>query len=210
MSPSALTVPGSYDYYLVVLSVVISLIAAYAALNLGRRARAVHGGPRILGLSGGAIAMGIGIWSMHYLGMLALYLPVPVMYDWPTVLLSLLAAVGASGIALSVVSRPRLGLPRAMIGSIVMGAAMIGKHYLGMSAMRLPAMWHYSLSIVALSAGIAIGASFASIWLTFHSRGMAPGRGWQNAVAALVMGFAIPVVHYTNMAATSFSTRFGQ
>ena len=96
---------SSYDYRLVVLSVVIAIFASYAALDLAGRTTAASGRVRLAWLVGGATAMGVGIWSMHYIGMLAFSLPVPVLYDWPTVLLSLLAAVFAAAVALFVVSR---------------------------------------------------------------------------------------------------------
>jgi NO-binding membrane sensor protein with MHYT domain len=90
---------GNYNYGLVALSALIAIFAAYAALDLTGRTRAAHGARRWIWLSGGAIAMGLGIWSMHYIGMLAFHLPVPVVYDVPTVIASLLAAVAASGTA---------------------------------------------------------------------------------------------------------------
>ena len=82
--------------------------------------------------------MGIGIWSMHYIGMLAFRLPVPVQYDWPTVLLSLVAAILASAVALFVVSREQMGLVRALVGSLFMGGGIAAMHYIGMAAMRWP------------------------------------------------------------------------
>src|SRR5712691_1572694 len=104
---------GSYDYLLVALSVLVAILASYAALDLAGRVTSAQGKARLLWLNGGAIAMGFGIWSMHYIGMLAFRLPIPVQYDWPTVLLSLVAAIVASGIALFVVSRSRMGMVRA-------------------------------------------------------------------------------------------------
>src|SRR5713226_2670988 len=95
---------GSYDYRLVALSVLIAVLASYAALDLAGRVTSARGGARSVWLGGGATAMGIGIWSMHYVGMLAFRLPVTVMYDWPTVIASLLAAIAASAIALFVVA----------------------------------------------------------------------------------------------------------
>src|ERR1700734_2249924 len=93
-------IPAAYDYRLVALSVVIAVLASYAALDLAGRVTSARGAVRRAWLAGGATAMGIGIWSMHYVGMLAFRLPVPVEYDWPTILLSLLAAIFASGGAL--------------------------------------------------------------------------------------------------------------
>src|SRR6201996_8640207 len=100
MSPIQSALTGSYDYRLVTLSVVIAICASYAALDLAGRVTAARGMARLAWLTGGASAMGLGIWSMHYIGMLAFSLPLPVEYDWPTVVVSLLAAVVASAIAL--------------------------------------------------------------------------------------------------------------
>src|SRR5262245_51945213 len=102
------TLVGSYDYRLVALSVLIAVLASYAALDLAGRVTATRGRLRLAWLTGGSAAMGIGVWSMHYIGMLAFSLPIAVLYHWPTVLLSLVAAVFASGAALFVVSRPRM------------------------------------------------------------------------------------------------------
>src|SRR6201982_4198462 len=112
---------GSYDYRLVTLSVVMAVCAAYAALDLAGRTTAARGRVRLIWRAGGAAAMGLGIWSMHYIGMLAYLLPVPVSYDWPTVLLSLLAAVFASAVALFVVSRQKMDWGRSLAGSTIMG-----------------------------------------------------------------------------------------
>src|SRR5580692_3360103 len=130
---------GWYDYRLVALSVFIAVLASYTALDLAGRVTLARGRSRKLWLGGGAIAMGIGIWSMHYVGMLAIHLPVPVEYDWPTVGVSLLAAIFASAIALFVVSRDWMGARRAVAGSFFMGGGIAGMHYIGMAAMRLPA-----------------------------------------------------------------------
>src|SRR5260370_18905274 len=141
-------IQGSYDYRLVVLSVLIAICAAYAALDLAARTTAAKGWIRRAWLAGGALAMGLGIWSMHYIGMLAFSLPIPVLYDWPTVLLSLLAAVLASAVALFVVSRQQMGWIRALAGSAIMGSGIATMHYTGMAAMRLPAMCSYDLRLL--------------------------------------------------------------
>src|ERR1700691_732934 len=103
--PASASLAGSYDHRLVALSVVIAMLASYAALDLAGRLTATRGRSRFIWLTGGAAAMGLGIWSMHYIGMLAYSLPVAVLYDWPTVLLSLVAGLLAAGIALFVASR---------------------------------------------------------------------------------------------------------
>src|ERR1700682_5089974 len=128
---------GSYDYRLVTLSVVMAICAAYAALDLAGRTTASRGRVRLVWLSGGATAMGLGIWAMHYIGMLAFHLPVPVLYDVPMVILSLLAAIAASAVALFVVSRNKLTVLSLVAGSTVMGSGIAAMHYIGMAAMRL-------------------------------------------------------------------------
>ena len=196
---------GSYDHRLVALSVLISVFASYAALDLAGRVTSARGSARRLWLGGGALAMGTGIWSMHYVGMLALRLPVPVQYDWPTVLLSLFAAILASAIALFVVSRSRMNFFRAVAGAIFMGSAIAGMHYIGMAAMRLPAMCHYSSRIVILSVVLAIVIALVALLLTFHFRGETTSGDWRKIASAAVMGAAVPVMHYTGMAAASFT-----
>jgi NO-binding membrane sensor protein with MHYT domain len=138
---------GSYNYALVTLSVLIAVVASYAALDLAARITAASGWTRAAWLVGGAIAMGTGIWSMHYIGMLAFILPVPVAYHWPTVLVSLLAAILASAVALFTVSRQKVGVMQALAASVLMGAGIASMHYIGMEAMRLLAMWPCPLSL---------------------------------------------------------------
>jgi two-component system, sensor histidine kinase and response regulator len=195
---------GLYDYRLVALSVVIAICAAYAALDLAARTTAASGRLRIAWVSGGAIAMGLGIWSMHYVGMLAFTLPVPVLYDLPTVLLSFLAAVFASAVALFVVSRNKMGWLRAVIGSAIMGSGIATMHYTGMAAMRLPAMCSYDPLLLILSVVAAIAISLIAIWLTFHLREEKRGSLLWKSGSAVVMGAAIPVMHYIGMAAAHF------
>src|SRR5450759_3162675 len=132
---AAVNLIGSYNYALVALSVLIAIFASYAALDLAGRVTAARGWHRAVWLLGGAGAMGTGIWTMHYIGMLAFILPIPVAYHWPTVLLSLFAAILASVIALGVVSRQTMGSFRARTASIVMGAGIAIMHYIGMAAM---------------------------------------------------------------------------
>ena len=196
MTPLDTAMVSSYDYRLVALSVSIAVFASYAALDLAGRVTASLAKVRLAWLTGGAMAMGIGIWSMHYIGMLAFSLPVLVEYDWPTVLLSLLAAIFASAVALFVVSRQKMGPLRAFVGSIVMGGGIATMHYTGMAAMRLPAMCSYSLALVTLSVVLAIVISLVALWLSFYFREETKARGWRKLASALVMGAAIPVMHY--------------
>src|SRR5246500_2414441 len=205
---AAVHLTGSYNYALVALSVLIAMFASYAALDLAGRVTAAGGWARPVWLLGGAGAMGTGIWAMHYIGMLAFILPVSVAYHWPTVLLSLFAAILASAIALYVVSRQKMGASQAVAGSVLMGAGIAGMHYIGMAAMRLPAIWQFNSSLVVLSVAFAVLISLAALWITFHFRDEKTGVGRKKLAGAAVMGAAIPVMHYTGMAAASF-TSFG-
>jgi two-component system, sensor histidine kinase and response regulator len=195
---------GFYDYRLVAVSVLIAIFAAYAALDLAGRLTAARGAARIAWLTGGALAMGMGIWSMHYVGMEAFILPVPVEYDWPTVLLSMIAAVSASAVALLVVSQKTMRMSSAIVGSLLMGTGIAAMHYIGMEAMRLPGMCHYSVGIVALSVALAVVISFVAMWLTFGLRAQTTTWSWRKTGSAVVMGLAIPVMHYVGMAAVTF------
>jgi two-component system sensor histidine kinase/response regulator len=195
---------GFYDYRLVTLSVLIALFAAYAALDLAGRITAARGTARYAWLGGGAVAMGMGIWSMHYMGMEALRLPVEVLYDWRIVVLSMVAAISASAVALFVVSRKTMGLTAALGGSVLMGSGIAAMHYVGMEAMRLPAMCNYSLALVTLSIVLAVVISFVALWLTFAVRDQKATWSWQKSGSALLMGLAIPVMHYVGMAAVHF------
>ena len=202
---AAVNLIGSYNYALVALSVLIAMFASYAALDLAGRVTAASGWTRAVWLLGGAGAMGTGIWSMHYIGMLAFILPIPVAYHWPTVLLSLFAAILASLVALGVVSRQKMGWFRALAGSLLMGAGIASMHYIGMAAMRLAAICQFNSFLVVLSVVFAVLISLAALWITFHFRDEKTGIGSEKLVGAAVMGAAIPVMHYTGMAAASFT-----
>ncbi len=196
---------GSYDLLLVALSVIIAILAAYAALDFAGRVTSARGRARGIWLAGGATSMGIGIWSMHYIGMLAFRLPIPVQYDWPTVLLSLVAAVFASAVALFVVSREHMGIARALLGSVLMGSGIAAMHYIGMAAMRLAATHHYSIVLVTVSVVLAIVIALVALWITFTLRRDSAAWSPRKIVSAFIMGSAIPVMHYTGMAAATFT-----
>jgi NO-binding membrane sensor protein with MHYT domain len=189
----------------VVLSALIAVLASYSALNLAERITAARGMVRLAWLISGPAAMGIGIWSMHYTAMVGFQLPVPVWYHWPTVLLSLLAGVAASAIALFTVSRTTLGWAAGLAGSVLQGAGIAGLHYTAMAAMRLEGMCHHSSPMVALSVLVAIAGSLLSLWPTFCVRDQVTGRSRRMAASALLMGAAISIMHYTGMAAANFT-----
>ncbi len=194
---------GTYDYRLVALSVVLAIFASYVALDLAGRVTAARRWARVFWLAGGATSMGLGIWSMHYIGMLAFTLPVPVLYHYPTVVLSLLAAIAASAVALVTVSRERMGVMQEIVGSLIMGSGIAAMHYIGMAAMRLPAMMEYRWGLVILSIVLAIVISLVALILSFRVR-QEKKASMQKLLSALVMGSAIPLMHYTGMAAVRF------
>jgi len=196
-------VSGSYDHRLVALSFVIAILTSYTALDLAGRVTANRGFARAIWLLGGACAMGSGIWCMHYTGMLAFRLPIPVSYHVPTVVVSLVAAIVASYIALYVVSRDRMTASHAIFGSVLMGGAIATMHYVGMAAMRLGAMHHYDRTLWLLSIALAVVISFVGLLILYYSRGET--ANWVHKFgAALTIGMAIPVMHYTGMAAVHF------
>ncbi|HEV2419563.1 MAG TPA: response regulator [Terriglobia bacterium] len=201
----AAVLPGSYDFRLVALSFVIAMCASYAALDLAARTSATRGRARYAWLCGGAVAMGVGIWSMHYIGMLAFSLPVPILYDLPIVFLSWVAAAASSALALYLIARPRLTLRISALGSVIMGGGIAVMHYTGMAAMRMQAVCHYNAAIVALSVLIAVVASFAALWIAFYFRHEKGRSDWLKIASAVVMGIAIAVMHYTGMAAATFT-----
>ena len=143
--------PTTDNYWLVLVSVLTSIVACYAAFSLAERMASSRGRAYFYWLASGATAMGAGIWSMHYLGMLSVRLPVEVVYHVPTVLLSLLLAVFAAAVVLVVVSRGQFTALHGTGGSLLMGIAIGGMHYTGMHAMRCAAMHHYQPLMVALS-----------------------------------------------------------
>jgi two-component system cell cycle sensor histidine kinase/response regulator CckA len=198
---------GWYSPELVVLSIVIASVASYTALELAARITAARGAERLAWLAGGSIAMGVGIWSMHFIGMLAFHLPMPIRYGLSLVLLSVVVAIGASALALFIASRPALG-PLALIGGAIwMGPAIAGMHYIGMASLSVEASLAYSIGLVIASVTIAVLASLAGLWLAHRLRvdETRRTRAWRLA-SALVFGAAIAGMHYTGMAAAQFST----
>jgi two-component system, sensor histidine kinase and response regulator len=203
MSAVSSSLTSYYDYRLVTLSVFIAIMAAYAALDLAGRVTSATGKARLFWLGSGAVAMGNGIWSMHYIGMDALRLRVPVSYDWPTMLVSILVAIGASGLALFIVSRKTMRVLALTLGSVTMGSGIAAVHYIAMAAMRLPAECRYSPGLVALSVMVAIIISGVALLLSSQFRG-ATSTSWRQAACALILGAAIPVMHFVAMAAVRF------
>jgi NO-binding membrane sensor protein with MHYT domain len=200
---------GHYDSTLVALSILVAIIASYTALDLAGCVSANTSSPRKswTWLVAGAVSMGIGIWSMHFIGMLAFQLPVPVAYDLTLSLLSMAIAIVVSAIALLILRRPELKASNLFVGSILMGVGISTMHYTGMYAMQMSPPISYDPVLFAASVLIAAGASLAALWIAFQLRMRRSKRALLLKVgSASVMGLAIAGMHYTGMAAAHFAT----
>ncbi|GAB4294103.1 MAG: hypothetical protein Fur0025_30580 [Oscillatoriaceae cyanobacterium] len=208
-------ISGIYNPILVILSFAIAVMASYTALDLAGRVtpkrwedegKLFGSKSRPVWIVGGAVAMGTGIWSMHFIAMLAFQLPLQVNYDVLLTLLSWVDGMVASGLALLLFSRPKLNLGVLLGGGTLMGLAIVSMHYLGMAAVRISAQIHYNFWLVGLSVLIAVAASIAALWLAFKFRHTNGAKfNWKKLSSALVMGVAISGMHYTGMWATCFS-----
>ena len=197
---------GFYNPWLVTLSFVVAVCVSYTALNLASRVATAQRRHMRMWLAGGALAMGVGIWSMHFIGMLAFSLPIPLAYDVSMTLGSLAVAILVSGFALNIASRNEGELGRLAGSAVIMGLGIAAMHYSGMGAIRIVPFITYEPTLLVASVVIAIVASFAALWLFFRLRG---GASWrirlQRSLAAVVMGAAIAGMHYTGMFASQFA-----
>ncbi|MGY6629408.1 MAG: MHYT domain-containing protein [Wenzhouxiangella sp.] len=202
---------GTYALPVVLLSYGVAVLAAYTALEMAGKVMRPH--YRVGGwLAAGAVAMGTGIWSMHFVGMEAIDLPFEVIYDGPLTLLSWLAAVGVSALALATLTllrrQPDRLDPKVVIpAGIIMGAGICIMHYSGMAAMRLSPGIEWNALLVAASVLIAVAASVVTLLIAAKLRRV---RHWTDVVkrlgAAMVMGLAIAGMHYTGMFAATFAS----
>jgi len=198
---------GSYNLLLVLLSLVIATLASYTALDLAAFISLLDNRKlKRAWLGGGAAAMGTGIWSMHFVGMLALSLPIPLGYALPDTGASLAIAVLVSYFALNVVTRARLSRRRLVAGGALMGAGIVGMHYTGMAAMRMAPGIRYDPALFAASIGVAVIASTVALWMAQALRARQAHQATALRIgAALIMGIAITGMHYTAMAAAHFA-----
>jgi diguanylate cyclase (GGDEF)-like protein len=196
---------GTYNSWLVALSIAVAVLVSYTALKLAARVAAADRAVSQMWLFGGAFSMGIGIWSMHFIGMLAFSLPIPLRYDITTTIASLAIAIVTSGFAIKISSGPQLSLERLGFGGLVMGAGISAMHYTGMAAIQIVPMIRYEPLLVVASIAIAVTASFAALWLAFHLRhGQSAVLVLARVAAAIIMGLAIAGMHYTAMGASAF------
>ncbi len=192
-----------YNGWIIGLSVILSIVAAYIALNLASKVSHSRGKSKIIWLCLSSFVMGSGIWSMHFVGMLAFHLEMQVHYDIILTLLSALAAIISSFIAFIFMVRPKQLLWKNIVAGLMMGMGISVMHYTGMHAMRMDAMIVYSVPYVLLSIGIALLASYGALFLFYRFRDKPDFSYWKLS-SAVVMGMAISGMHYTGMAATTF------
>jgi diguanylate cyclase (GGDEF)-like protein len=195
---------GSYSSSLVLISLCVAILASYTALDLTGRIATAKGRAACLWMGGGALAMGIGVWSMHFIGMLAFRLPIDLGYDLALTAFSLLIAVLSSGFALWLVSQPSLPALQLGFGALIMGAGIACMHYTGMAALRMLPGIDYDPTLFGASLLIAVGASATALWIAFRLRTHTPYVRQIRGLAAVVMGVAIVGMHYTGMAAANF------
>ena len=196
----AQAVNTSYQWGYVALSYLFAVLGSLVALTAATRIRQPDGSLSVGNTVAAGLALGgIGVWSMHFIGMLALKLDVGSAYALFETGVSLLAAVVGSAVALGFVARAPRQLTRLLGAGFLLGMGVVAMHYLGMSGMKIRGFIRWDVAIVALSALIAVLAATAALWLAFHTRGLGARFG-----AALVMGVAICAMHYTGMGAADF------
>jgi two-component system, sensor histidine kinase and response regulator len=204
--PSEAAFIGHYDVALVALSFLMAILASFGALSLSGRITASRNRRGYFAwVAGGAASMGLGIWAMHFIGMLAFSLPCGLSYDpWQTVL-SIFPGMLASGVALELVSRSgRVSMRNLILGSILMGGGIGAMHYSGMDAVRLPGILRYDTRLVALSVFVAVAFAFVALSMRCVPWLRAGLREYSILGSAVVMGCAIANMHYTAMHAALF------
>jgi len=193
-----------YHHWLVLVSLLVAILASYTAIALALRIRVAARQLAPAWLIGGGVAMGIGIWSMHFVGMLALMLPIDIGYDVGTTILSMVIAIVVSTFALHIASRKQVGRAALVSAGIAMGFGIFAMHYVGMAAIEISPAIRYDPLWVALSFAIAIAASFAALGVAFSSPRPSGWRRHHRALGAMGMGLAIAGMHYAGMAAAQF------
>ena len=197
-------VAATYSPALVFISLCVAILASYTALDLTGRIATARGRTAYLWMGGGALAMGFGVWSMHFIGMLALELPLELGYDLGLTLWSLLVAILSCGFALWLVSQPSLPALQLLLGALIMGAGISAMHYSGMAALKMQPGIDYDPTLFGLSLVIAVGASAAALSIAFRLRKQTPYVRLIRGGASVIMGLAIVGMHYTGMAAANF------
>ena len=195
-----------YHHWLVLVSLLVAILASYTAITLALHIRVAARQLALAWLIGGGVAMGIGIWSMHFVGMLALMLPIEIAYDVGTTILSMVIAIVVSTFALQIVSRQQVGRAGLVGAGVAMGIGICAMHYVGMAAIEITPPIRYDPLWVAVSFAIAIAASLAALGIAFSAPRQSGWLRYHRAIGAMGMGLAIAGMHYAGMAAAQFPT----
>ncbi len=195
---------SSYAYWTVAASILIGIFASYVTLDLAKRVRFREKKIARAWWLGGSITMGTGIWSMHFMGMIAYHLPISLGYTAPATVGSWASAVLTSAVALKIAAASPMSLARLAIGATVMGCGICGMHYIGMAAIDLEPgiIWDYKW--ITVSVACAVTASAAALWVFSILRNFKGKKEkLYQCLAAVVMGLAISSTHYSGMAAVN-------
>lgn len=203
---SAEILPATYNPWLVALSILIAIFASYIALQIVVKNIPESAPPitKYLVLSAASLALGCGVWSMHFIGMLSFQLCTTVEYDKSLTILSMVPSLFASTIALSLVRRPKISAAELILGGVCVGSGIGAMHYTGMAAMEMTAFLRYDPWLFALSIIVAVILAIVSLWVRFGLEGLRLGSQWPSIIAACTMGTAISGMHYTGMFAARF------
>lgn len=194
---------GEHSYPIVILSIIIAIVASFTALTMNKRAQQNSFFHQNFWLVLAAIAMGFGIWSMHFIGMGALSLPIDMKYDHLLTVISILPAMLASFLAFYITNRPRKVLGYYMVAGVVMGMGISTMHYVGMAAMKMDGIFVYDKWLFTASIVIGIFASFAALFI-FSTIQRYIDSFFVQLLTAIIMGLAVSSMHYTGMMAMSF------
>ncbi|ANU25509.1 bifunctional diguanylate cyclase/phosphodiesterase [Planococcus versutus] len=196
--------PLSYDLTLIFFSIAVVLISSFIALTISGTLYKTVGKARLKWIVFGAFVMGLGIWSMHFIGMLASHLSVTITYSTPLVIVSILPALFASGLAFAIISRPQVRKHEIITGSVLISSGIIAMHYIGMAAMKMQATIEYDLFLWVLSVVIALVASLLAMVLLVYSRNR-QGYFWLKMTSAIFITMGVSGMHYVGMAAARFT-----
>ncbi|HLR63934.1 MAG TPA: EAL domain-containing protein [Pseudogracilibacillus sp.] len=195
---------GEYNSWLVVLSIVISIVTSFASLNIATRlSHVVLRKKRVFWLIAGAIVMGNGIWAFHFIGMLAYHIPIQIEYNPVLTIASMLFSISASFIAYYLTMMSGRKHFRILLGGLFLGSGIILMHYVGMAAMTSHAILSYDPLYVILSIVIALIASYIALYL-FIRYNKEKITFLNKLLFASIMGIAISGMHYTGMYAARF------
>ncbi|WP_273488910.1 MHYT domain-containing protein [Roseateles chitosanitabidus] len=194
---------GRYDLGLVLLSLAVAALTSALALQVAGMAKVTTGWRRQSMLATGALAMGGGIWAMHFIGMLAFELCAQISFGAGITALSMIPALAASWVALAMLARKTLEIWRLILGGVLVGAGIGTMHYMGMAAMEMSVALRYDPAWFAASIVVAVLLAMLALWIRFGLAGVL-SRRWAIALGGVVMGGAIAGMHYTAMGAARF------